>query len=80
MKPKPLAEMSNEELQKNEKTMKTATIILGICLGLMFLSGIYITIRKGFTVSSVLPFAFLPLFINNLQNWKKTKAEIAKKS
>ena len=79
MKPKPLAEMTNEELQKNEKTMKTATIVLGVCVGLMFLSGIYLTLRKGFSVSSVLPFAFLPLFIMNMQNWKKVKAEITKR-
>ncbi len=79
MKPKPLAEMSNEELQKNEKTMKTATIVLGVCVGFMFLSGIYLTLKKGFSVSSVLPFAFLPLFIMNMQNWKKAKEEIAKR-
>lgn len=79
MAQKPLTEMTNEELQKNAKTMKTATIVLAACLGLMFLSGIFLTFKKGFSVSTVLPFAFLPILIMNLQNWKKTKEEIAKR-
>ena len=79
MTQKPLTEMTNEELQKNEKAMKTTAIIFGVCVGLIFLSGIYQTIRKGFSISSILPLAILPLFIINMQNWKKTKAEIARR-
>jgi phosphoribosylformylglycinamidine (FGAM) synthase-like amidotransferase family enzyme len=77
MKPKPITEMTMEELQKYEKTMKTATIVLGICVGIMFIISISLITKGGFSVQTVLPFAFLPLFIMNMQNWKKAKAEIA---
>lgn len=80
MKSKPLSEMTKEELQKNEKAMKTAVLVLASCVGLMFITGIYLTFKKGFSVSSVLPVAFLPLFGINLQNWKKVKAEIASRN
>lgn len=80
MAQKPLTEMTVEELSKNEKNMKTATYVLGFCVGVMFLSGTYLTIIKGFSISTILPIAFLPLFFINMQNWKKVKAEIANRS
>ena len=80
MKSKTITEMTMEELQKYEKTMKTATIILGICVGIMFIISILLLVKRGFSVQTVLPFAFLPLFIMNMTNWKKVKAEIASRN
>ena len=79
MKPKPLSEFSIEELKKNEKGMKIAVYVLGICVGLMFLSGGYLYTQKGFTASTALPLCFLPLWILNYRNWKKLKEELAKR-
>jgi hypothetical protein len=77
MKQKPLSEMTIEELQKNEKLAKTAAILLGASIGIMLLTGIFLSLRKGFSAFSVLPVAFFPLFAVNIRNWKKMKAEIA---
>jgi hypothetical protein len=79
MKPKPLSEFSTEELKKNEKGMKIAVIVLGVCVGLMFLSGGYLFTKKGFTASTILPLVFLPLWLLNYRNWKKLKEELAKR-
>jgi hypothetical protein len=79
MKPKPLSEFTTEELVKNERGMKIAVIVLGVCVGLMFLSGGYLFAKKGFSFSSVMPLMFLPLWYINYRNWKKMKEELAKR-
>lgn len=76
MKPQPIAEMSTEVLKKNYKSMKTVIIILSVFMVIMVGSGIYITLSKGFGAVSMLPFAFLPLFILNIVNLKKIKNEL----
>jgi len=75
--PEKLSKMSLEELQKQEKSLKIATPILAVLLSVMFVSGIFLTSRQGFSAFSVLPVAFLPLLIVNATNLKKVKAEIA---
>lgn len=80
MKPKPLSEFTTEELTKNEKGMKIAVIVLGICVGLMFISGGYLFAKKGFSFSTVMPVIFLPLWMINYKNWKKLKEELQKRS
>ena len=72
----PIAEMSTEVLKKNYKSMKTVIIILSVFMVIMVGSGIYITLSKGFGAVSVLPLAFLPLFILNIVNLKKIKNEL----
>lgn len=68
--------MSTEVLKKNYKSMKTVIIILSVFMVIMVGSGIYITLSKGFGAVSMLPFAFLPLFILNIVNLKKIKNEL----
>lgn len=68
--------MSTEVLKKNYKSMKTVIIILSVFMVIMVGSGIYITLSKGFGAVSVLPLAFLPLFILNIVNLKKIKNEL----
>jgi hypothetical protein len=80
MKPKPLSELSTEELIKMEKGMKIAVIVLGACVVLMFLSGGYLFAQKGFSFSTVMPIIFLPLWVINYRNWKKLKEELQKRA
>lgn len=80
MKPKPLAELSTEELIKMEKGMKIAVIVLGACVVLMLFSGGYLFAKKGFSTSTLLPIIFLPLWMINYRNWKKIKEELQKRS
>ncbi len=79
MKPKPLSEFTAEELKKNEKAMRVVIIVLGVCVGFMFLSGGYLFMKKGFSISTALPVIFLPLWFLNFRNWKKLKEELAKR-
>lgn len=79
MKPKPLSELTTEELVKNEKGMKIAVIILGVSVFIMFITGGYLFSQKGFTFSTVMPLMFLPLWIINYSNWKKLRAELARR-
>jgi hypothetical protein len=79
MKPKPLSELTTEELVKNEKGLKIAVIVLAVCVGLMFLSGGYLFAKKGFSFSTVMPLMFLPLWFINYRNWKNLKEELAKR-
>jgi hypothetical protein len=80
MKPKPLSEFTTEELVKNEKGLKIAVIVLGACVAIMFLTGGYLFSKKGFSISTLLPLFFLPLWFINYKNWKKLKEEIAKRN
>lgn len=79
MKPKPVSEFSTEELKKNEKGMKIAVYVLGICVAIMFITGGYLFAKKGFTFSTVMPLLFLPMWFINYRNWKKLKEELAKR-
>lgn len=76
MKSPSISEMNTEVLKKNYKTMKMVIIILSVFLFIMVGSGIYITLSKGFGAVSILPFAFLPLFVLNIVNLKKIKNEL----
>jgi uncharacterized membrane protein len=79
MKQEELTNLSLEELQKKEKSLKTLT---GVFLGMqvvMTILGVFILLQKGSFVFASLPVAFLPLLLANLANLKKITAEIAKR-
>lgn len=71
-----LSEMTEEELQKNVKMMTIAVAVIIVSIIIMLISAVYTYIKKGFTVTAVLPLAFLPIAIVNLTNLKKIKAEL----
>ncbi len=76
MRQEPISEMSTEKLKKNYKVMRFATAILSGMFIFMTGSAAYLTVTKGFSTISVLPIIFLPMFVNNIVNLKKTKAEL----
>ena len=80
VKQKPLAELDLAELQTKEKTLKTAVTVMGIFLAIMILVCAYLTFLQGFSVFTVLPVAFLPLFMVNIANLKKIRAKIASRA
>jgi Na+-transporting methylmalonyl-CoA/oxaloacetate decarboxylase beta subunit len=80
MKKQPdLSELSLDELEKKLKTLKIANSFFIVSIVLQFFSGIYLTINKGFSPFLVLPVAFLPLLIININSIKNIKAEIVKR-
>jgi hypothetical protein len=76
MSQKPLSELSNEELIKNEKKLKTVTGMLTGAIFVLFVINIVMAFTKGFSATSVVPIAFLPILIINFKTLKETKAEI----
>jgi len=74
---KQFSEIPEDELKKREKEMTLAVILLSITVTIMLTSAIFVFIKKGFTTTTILPFAFLPLVIINFLNLKKIKAELA---
>lgn len=69
------SEMTDQELIKYETSIKVITVSLGGMLILLFVSGLYITITKGFSALQVIPLALLPIFIININNLKALKKE-----
>lgn len=77
---KQLSEMSVDELKSQEKQQTT---VLGAFIGLILVMAVaagYLTYLKGFSVSTVLPVAFLPLVLVFSGNLKKTRAEISSRN
>ena len=76
MAQKQLSEMTDEELKKNMRLMTIAVTVIIVSIIIMFISAVYSYMRKGFSVTAVLPFAFMPVAIINFMNLKKIKAEL----
>ncbi|WP_421794572.1 hypothetical protein [Haliscomenobacter sp.] len=74
---KPLNELSLEELQAKEKSMKSSVNLWTALLILMALGAIANTIFDGFSTATCMPLIFLVFFTSAHGNWKKVKAEIA---
>lgn len=76
MSNKKISEMSNEELLKNEKTIKTVTSLLAGALFFLFAVTVFLNIlKKEFNTLTVVPIAFLPILIININNLKEIKKE-----
>ncbi|WP_131726215.1 hypothetical protein [Chryseobacterium sp. Leaf405] len=75
LKNKPITEYTNEELISNEKKVKTMTIMLAVAMVLMFFTNIF-TSTKGFNAFSIMPMAFIPILVVNINNLNKLKKEI----
>ncbi len=81
MKLKTITELTNEELIKNEKTMKQMTIFMLIAIVLMLICGIIITFqKKSFNVFIILPVCFLPIYLNNFRMLKTYREEKTKRN
>lgn len=80
MKQTPLSELSQEQLKLKEKTLKAAIGVLSGMLLVLFAVTGYLTYIKGFSVFTVLPFVFLPIFLINIMNLKKVRSEITSRN
>jgi hypothetical protein len=76
MSKKSLSELSNEELLKNEKILKTVTSMLTGAIFLLFIVNIFLAFKKGFSALSAVPIALLPIVIINFNSLKEMKKEI----
>jgi hypothetical protein len=77
---KPLNELSLEELQAKEKSMKSSVNLWTAIMILMALGAILNTILGGFGTTTMLPLFFIAIFASVYNNWKKVKEEIASRN
>ncbi len=76
MKENPYAKLSIEELQAKAKNLKKATsIFTGMLMVLMF-AVIFLAIRQGFSMMTLVPTALLPMLIINLVSLAAIQKEI----
>jgi hypothetical protein len=73
MKNNKLNELSNEELLKQEKSLKVITYMLAGMLLVLFITNIILTFKKGFSALFAVPIALLPIVIINLNTLKEIK-------
>ena len=71
-----ISQMSLEALNKRAKWLGITTLCISLCVMIMAVSGIYTTIKQGFSMFTVLPAIFLPMLIMQWSSLKKIKAEI----
>ena len=77
MKNKKPAELTNEELIKNEKTTKTAAILLACMLFILLIAATFAIFKQRKLVSLIaVPLGLMPIVIVLLNNWKELKKEI----
>lgn len=76
MKENPYTKMTLDELNAKAKSLKSITSAFSGILLIMTFAGVFLSIRQGFSVFSVLPVAFLPLLVININSIKKIKEEI----
>lgn len=71
-----LSHLSNEQLIKSYNTAKGIFIGFIIVFILLIGTAIFITLKKGFGVFSVLPIVFISILIANITNFNMLKAEM----
>lgn len=71
-----LSNLTTGQLRSREKLATVGIVMVGTAMVLMFLVGIFFLWKKNM-VMVVLPVAFLPLLILNINQRKKVRAELA---
>ena len=68
--------MNDEQLIKSYNTAKGIFIGFIVVFILLIAAAVFITLKKGFGVFSVLPIVFITILIANMTNFNKLKAEM----
>lgn len=69
-------EMSNEDLLKNEKMLKTITYMLTGALIALFVVGIIMIAKKGLNALLIIPITLIPVVLINFNSLKEIQKEI----
>lgn len=65
-----------EGLKKKEKALNISLKVLIGMMIVMISAGVYLAIKQGFGVFTILPVAFLPILLTNIKNLKKIREMI----
>ncbi|KOS07624.1 hypothetical protein AM493_17435 [Flavobacterium akiainvivens] len=76
MKTNKFAEMPDAKLLNLEKTVKAVLYMFAAAIVIMLITTIYTSVTRGFSAVSVLPVAFLPILLLNVNNLNEIKKEI----
>ena len=71
-----LSHLSDEQLIKSYNTAKGIFIGFIVVFILLIGTAVFITLKKGFGVFSVLPIVFITILIANMTNFNTLKAEM----
>lgn len=71
-----LSHLNDEQLIKSYNTAKGIFIGFIVVFILLIGAAVFITLKKGFGVFSVLPIVFITILIANMTNFNKLKAEM----
>lgn len=69
-------EMSNKDLLKNEKMLKTITYMLIGALIALFVVGIIMIVKKGLNALLIIPITLIPVVLINFNSLKEIQKEI----
>lgn len=72
--------LSDEELLKNWKTIKTAKITSAVLVGVMVGIAIFGFVKKGLSFFTFFPLFFIPMLSINSINYKAIKKEVEKRN
>jgi len=75
MATKNLEELSNDELLKEYKKLKTIIISNCVLIGMLIGTSVYASINKGFGIFTFFPLFFIPILITIRHVYQKTKTE-----
>ncbi|SFQ22962.1 hypothetical protein SAMN05444144_10267 [Flavobacterium akiainvivens] len=68
--------MPDAKLLNLEKTVKAVLYMFAAAIVIMLITTIYTSVTRGFSAVSVLPVAFLPILLLNVNNLNEIKKEI----
>lgn len=69
------AEMSDEKIIKLEQGAKVIVIFFSVIMLIMTVATLYTTFKKGFNGLSVMPLAFMPIYLININSFRQIKKE-----
>lgn len=75
-----ISELKTEYLVKKKKTILTVTGMLAGMLVVLFIMGILLSIKKGFSALVVVPFGLLPIVILNYNEVSKINKELTSRN
>lgn len=73
---KELSELTDEELLKEWKKVKTGNIIMAVLIGLMIATSVYGAVKKGLTFFTFFPLILVVFFVNAQKKNKEVEKEV----
>lgn len=80
MKKTDFSELTDEELLKNAKAVKSSSISFAVLLGVMIGVAVYSTVKNGFGFFTFFPLFFVPIAVQNMAQKKAVEKELRQRN